>query len=178
MEEKNVACRMYFANVIEENELGFHRETLWYGGSPENLGLLIIDVMKDWYEPNKADLDKSIVEYHEMLEDKENLTFEKIKGEGFNAGGMKIFVKITNDLTEMFNFIVYEICNIFGKNGETLESFESFSDFKEHFLSTYDMDEGIKGIFDGVNEITVSKALYLIDIKYNYTGRHFRNAEN
>lgn len=177
MEEKNVVSRMYLANVIEENELGFHRETLWYGGSAENLGLLIIDVMKDWYEPNKDRLDKSIIEYHEMLEDKDKLTFDKIKGEGFNTGGMRIFVEITNDLTKMFNLVICEICDIFGKQGETLESFESLSDFKEHFLNNYDIDENIKGVFDGVNEITISKALYMIDMKYNYTARHFRSGE-
>ena len=75
-----VRGRMYLADVIEENKLGFHRETLWYGGSPENLGSLIIDVMKDWYEPNKDSLDESIVKYHDMLQDKQNLTFDKIKG--------------------------------------------------------------------------------------------------
>lgn len=174
MAEKNIISRMYVANVIEENEQGFHRETLWYGGAPENLALLIIDVMKDWYEPNIEYLDKSIIEYHQMLEDKENISFNKIKGEGFNADGMKIYVDLTNDLNKMFNFIIGEICNIFGKKGETPEDFESLAGFKEYFINTYDIDEGIQEVLNGMNEITISKALYTIDIKYNYTGRHFR----
>ena len=78
--------------------------------------------MKDWYEPNKDSLDESIVKYHDMLQDKQNLTFDKIKGVGFEADGMRITVDITNDMNAIFGFVVAEICNIYGKEGETPES--------------------------------------------------------
>lgn len=174
MTQGNAVSRMYLANIIEENEQGFHRESLWYGGAPENLGLMLIDVMKDWYEPNKDLLDPSIIDYHKMLEDKEALTFEKLANSGFNADGMSIRVKISNDLNEMFSFVVAEICNIYAKNGETPNSFASLAEFKEHFVNTYDIDEGLRNVLDSVNELTLSKALVLIDFKYEYTKRHFR----
>ena len=65
---------MYMAIIVEETVSGFHRETLWYGGDPENLASTILDVMNDWYEPNKKKLDKTIIKYHKMLEEKENLS--------------------------------------------------------------------------------------------------------
>ena len=121
MAQNSTVSRLYFAIIIEENDQGFHRESLWYGGSPENLGLTIIDTMKDWYEPFKDKLDGSIVRYHEMLENKDELTFDKIAGEAFNADGMMMYVDMSNDLNVMFSFIVREICSIFGKEGETPE---------------------------------------------------------
>ena len=39
---------MYMAIVVEETVSGFHRETLWYGGDPENLASTILEVMNDW----------------------------------------------------------------------------------------------------------------------------------
>ena len=71
---------MYMAIIVEETVSGFHRETLWYGGDPENLASTILDVMNDWYEPNKKKLDKTIIKYHKMLEEKENLSFKKMEG--------------------------------------------------------------------------------------------------
>ena len=35
---------MYMAIIVEETVSGFHRETLWYGGDPENLASTILDV--------------------------------------------------------------------------------------------------------------------------------------
>lgn len=169
-----VKSRMYLADVIEESENGSRRETLWYGGSAENLGLLIIDVMKDWYEPNKDELDESILKYHDMLQDKKTLTFDKLKGLGFCADGMKLFVRITNDINDIFSFVLNEICDIFAKDGENMESFESLEDFKQHFTQKYDMDEEFKMVMEGINEVTLSRALLLIDIKYDFTGRHFK----
>ncbi len=163
---------LHLALIIEESDDGFHRESLWYGGTPKNLGLMIIDVMKDWYEPNKADLDSSIIEYHKMLENADDLTFQKLEGKGFHASGKKIFVQISNDINIMFNFIINEICNIFAKNGETSADFKSLSEFKAHFTTAYELDEGLAQVLDGVNEATISRALYTIDIKYNFTGRH------
>ena len=177
MTQNNAVSRMYMANIIEENEQGFHRESLWYGGTPENLGLMIIDVMKDWYEPNKDVLDESIIAYHEMLEDKDNLTFGKIAEAGFNADGMRMAVEITNDFDEMFNFVLGEICNIFAKNGENPDAFETPAEFKEYFANTYEIDENLLQVLDGVNELTISRALCIIDMKYNYTLRHFRSPQ-
>lgn len=176
MSQESTISRMYLANIIEDNEEGFHRESLWFGGYPKNLGLMIIDIMKDWYEPNKAQLDDSIIKYHEMLEDQENLTFEMIAGEGFNADGMRITVELTNELNEMFGFLTAEICDIFAKNGETPQDFPSLSSFREHFKNTYDIDEGLQQVLETVTEATVSQALYIIDTKYDYTERHFRKA--
>lgn len=170
-----IISRMYLAKIIEENEQGFHRESLWYGGTPGNLGLMLIDVMKDWYEPNIDVLDESIISYHKMLEDKDALTFDMMAGEGFNADGMRITVEITNDFNEIFGFIIAEICNIFAKEGETPESFESLSAFRQHFIDKYDINEEFRQVLETVTELTVSKALYSIDIKYNYTQRHFRS---
>ncbi len=59
--------------------------------------------------------DESIIKYHEMLEDKENLTFNMMSGEGFNASGMSIRVDLSNDLNVMFNFVINEICAVFAK---------------------------------------------------------------
>lgn len=175
MTQRSAISRMYLANIIEENEQGFHRESLWFGSMPENLGLMIMDAMKDWYEPNLADLDESIIAYHKMLEDKENLTFDMIAGEGFNADGMRIIVDLSNDLNDMFGFVICEICNIFAKNGETPESFASLAEFKEHFIKTYEIDKEFQELLEGISETSISKALYLIDMKYNYTERHFRS---
>ncbi len=76
---------MYMAIIVEETVSGFHRETLWYGGDPENLASTILDVMDDWYKPNK-ELDKAIIRYHKMLEDKEHVTFKKLEGLGLETG--------------------------------------------------------------------------------------------
>ena len=113
-----------------------------------------------------------------MLEDKDNLTFDMMEGEGFDADGMKISVELSNDLNDMFGFIVCEICNIFAKNGETPETFKSLAEFKEHFIKEYDIDKEFQEVLEGINEASVSKALYLIDMKYDYTGRHFRSSKN
>ncbi len=175
MTQNSTVSRLYFAIIIEENDQGFHRESLWYGGSPENLALTVIDTMSDWYEPFKDKLDESIVKYHEMLENKDELTFDKIAGEAFNADGMIMYVDMSNDLNVMFSFIVREICSIFGKEGETPESFASLAEFKNHFIEKYDIDQVFKDLLEGVNEATISNALVVTDMKYGYTARHFRS---
>lgn len=177
MSNQNTPAKLHLANVIEENEQGFHRETLWYGGDPENLALLIIDVMKDWYEPNKDKLDPSIIRYHKMLENRDNISFEQLEGEGFNADGMSITVQLTNDINVMFGFVIGEICNIFGQSGETPENFKSLAEFRSHFINTYEIEEDLKKVLEAVNEATISKALFLIDMKYGYTERHFKSCE-
>ena len=87
---------------------------------------------------------------------------------------MSISVVLTNNLNDIFAFIIAEICNIFAKNGETPDSFETLSDFREHFKNTYDIDEGLQQVLETVTEATLSQALFIIDIKYGYTLRHFR----
>ena len=104
---------MYMAIIVEETVSGFHRETLWYGGDPENLASTILDVMNDWYEPNKKKLDKTIIKYHKMLEEKENLSFKKLEGQGFKVGGKELRVQLTCNLMQIFAFVMGEICDIF-----------------------------------------------------------------
>lgn len=170
--------KLHLAIIVEHNDDGSHREFLWYGGTPGNLGLMIIDVMKDWYEPNKKKLDKSIINYHKMLENADALTFKKLEGEGFHAGGRKLFVQISNDINVMFTFIIDEICSIFAQNGETAADFKSLGEFKQHFTTTYNLDEGLTQVLNGVNEATISRALLTIDMKYDFTGRHSINKLN
>ncbi len=166
---------MHMAIIVEETAGGFHRETLWYGGDPENLGATILDVMSDWYEPNKKKLDKAIIKYHKMLEDKEHLTFKKLEGQGFKVGGKTLKVQMTSNLMDIFAFVMGEICEIFGKRGEKIEDFKSLEEFRKHFLTYYDLDDNLKAALGGINTAALSRALISIDMKYNYTGRHFRS---
>lgn len=174
---KNMS-NLHLAVIIEDGDDGFHRKSLWYGATPGNLGLMIIDVMKDWYEPNKEKLDKSVINYHKMLENADALTFQKLKGKGFQANGRRIFVQISNDMNVIFDFIINEICDIFAKNGETAADFKSLGEFRHHFTTTYNLDEGLVQVLNGINEVTLSKALFTIDIKHDYTGRHSTNKLN
>ena len=157
---------MYMAIIVEETVSGFHRETLWYGGDPENLASTILDVMNDWYEPNKK-----------MLEEKENLSFKKLEGQGFKVGGKELRVQLTCNLMQIFAFVMGEICDIFAKRGEKVEDFHSLAEFRKHFLTYYDLDDNLKAALDGVNPAALSRALVSIDIKYNYTARHFRSGD-
>lgn len=164
--------QMYLAIIIEENELGFHRESLWFGAIPENLGTMITAIMDEWYIDHKDECDESIIKYHEMLEDKDNLTFSMIEGEGFNANGMSLRVDLSNDLNVMFNFVINEICAIFAKEGETAADFPSLAAFKDHFVEKYGLDGDLKTVLEGANEVTISKALVQIDMQYDFVGRH------
>lgn len=168
---------MYMAIIVEETVSGFHRETLWYGGDPENLASTILEVMNDWYEPNKKKLDKTIIKYHKMLEEKENLSFKKMEGQGFKVGGKELRVQLTCNLMQIFAFVMGEICDIFAKRGEKVEDFHSLAEFRKHFLTYYDLDDNLKAALDGVNPAALSRALVSIDIKYNYTARHFRSGD-
>ena len=146
---------MYMAIIVEETVSGFHRETLWYGGDPENLASTILDVMNDWYEPNK----------------------KKLEGQGFKVGGKELRVQLTCNLMQIFAFVMGEICDIFAKRGEKVEDFHSLAEFRKHFLTYYDLDDNLKAALDGVNPAALSRALVSIDIKYNYTARHFRSGD-
>lgn len=172
MAQTTTGSQMHLAIIIEENEQGFHREMIWFGATPGNLGLMLIDVMKDWYEPHIDELDPSIVKFHKMLEDSENLTFNKLAGEAYNANGMKLFVDLTYDINVIFNFVVNEICSIFAKDGETAGSFPSLAAFREHFTRRYELDEDLQKVLETVNAATISKALVLLDMKYKFTERH------
>ena len=146
---------MYMAIIVEETVSGFHRETLWYGGDPENLASTILDVMNDWYEPNK----------------------KKLEGQGFKVGGKELRVQLTCNQMQIFAFVMGEICDIFAKRGEKVEDFHSLAEFRKHFLTYYDLDDNLKAALDGVNPAALSRALISIDMKYNYTGRHFQSGE-
>ena len=50
-------------------------------------------------------------------------------------------------------------------------------EFREHFLTYYDLDDNLKAALNGVNPAALSSALVAIDIKYNYTARHFRSGD-
>ena len=151
---------MYMAIIVEETVSGFHRETLWYGGDPENLASTILDVMNDWYEPNKKKLDKTIIKYHKMLEEKENLSFKKMEGQGFKVGGKELRVQLTCNLMQIFAFVMGEICDIFAKRGEKVEDFHSLAEFRKHFLTYYDLDDNLKAALDGVNPAALSRAFH------------------
>lgn len=177
MAQVQTMSKMHLAIIIEDSESGVHRESLWFGGTPENLGLMIMDGMKDWYDPDPSKTDKSIIRYHKMLENKEKLTFEKLAGEGFHADGRQIVVDLTNDLNVMFNFIVNEICNIFARKGEKASDFRSLTEFRQHFIDRYDIDEDFRRVLSAVNEATISKALFVIDMKYDFYARHSTGEE-
>jgi len=177
MAKLQTMSKMYLAIIIEDSEDGMHREALWFGSTPENLGLMIMDMMKDWYDGNEAGMDRSIIKYHKMLEDKDKLTFQKMSGEAFNANGKRIVVDLTNDLNVMFNFIVNEICSIFAKNGESVTDFRSLAQFRQHFIDRYEIDEDFQKVLSAVNEATISKALFVIDMKYDFYSRHYTEPE-
>jgi len=178
MTQTGVTSKMHLAIIIEENEHGFHRESLWFGALPENLAQMIMSIMDEWYIPHRDEVGEAIVKYHEMLEDKDNLTFEMMAGEGFDSDGMRIEVRLSNDVNEMFNFVINEICAIFAQNGETPESFGSLAEFRQHFADNYELDEELLQVMETVNEATISKALYAIDMKYDFITRHFRDGMN
>ena len=67
MSENVKYSKIYMAKIIVENDWGYHLENLWYGSDSKNLALMIIDVMKSWYEPNKDVFAPSITEFHRIL---------------------------------------------------------------------------------------------------------------
>ena len=111
------------------------------------------------------------------LEEKENLSFKKLEGQGFKVGGKELRVQLTCNLMQIFAFVMGEICDIFAKRGEKVEDFHSLAEFRKHFLTYYDLDDNLKAALDGVNPAALSRALVSIDIKYNYTARHFRSGD-
>lgn len=171
--------RIYFVNVIVENDWGYHLESLWYGTDSKNLALMIMDLMKSWYEPNKDVLGQSIRTFHEKLEkaaDEENsvpLSFKEMNGEMFHENGLKMTIQTTNDLDEIYAFVFNESFEIFAVNGEKAEDFNSIAEYVDYLENNCKADEPIVTALRTKDENSIAAALYRIDIKYNYSERHY-----
>lgn len=170
---------IYFVNIIVENDWGYHLESLWYGSDTKNLALMIMDVMKSWYEPNKDVFGQSIRGFHEKLEkatdedDPIQLSFEELTGEIFHENGLKMTIQITNDIDEMYAFVFNESFDIFAVNGEKPEDFNSVAEFVDYLENTCNADEPIVAALRTKDENSMLTAIYRIDIKYGYSGRHY-----
>ncbi len=171
--------QIHFVNIIVENDWGYHLESLWYGADTKNLALMIMDVMKSWYEPNKEVLGETIRTFHEKLEhaaDEENpalISFEELSGEMFHENGLKMTIQATNNLDEMYAFIFNECFDIFMVNGEKPEDFNSVAEYIDHLEKNCNADEPIVAALRNKDENDIMTAIYRIDIKYNYSGRHY-----
>lgn len=171
--------RIYFVNVIVENDWGYHLESLWYGFDSKNLALMIMDVMNSWYEPNKEVLGQSIRAFHEKLEkaaDEENpeqLSFKELDGEIFHENGLKMTINATNDLDEMYAFVFNESFDIFAVNGEKPEDFNSVAEYVDYIEKNCNADEQIVLALRTRDENSIVTAICNIDVKYNYSGRHY-----
>lgn len=184
---KKILSKMYLADIIIENKWGYHYEALWYGSEPEHLAAMIMDVMGSWYEKNKDKLDPSIVSFHERLEaavpeenspegegPKDPISFIDLKGEQFDAGGLRLEVQLTNDLLEIFDFVSTQIYEIFMAEDKQAEEFDGLEELIRYMIDNYDLDDVFVNALTKPNEGSLSAALYLIDLKYNYTKRTFR----
>lgn len=171
--------QIYFVNIIVENDWGYHLESLWYGADSKNLALTIMDVMKSWYEPNKEVLGQSIRDFHEKLEkaaDEDNpvpLKFNDLNGEMFHENGLKMMIETTNNLAEMYAFVFNESFEIFAVNGEKAEDFNSVAEYVDYIENKCNADEMIVAALRSKEENDIAAALCRIDIKYNYSGRHY-----
>ena len=171
--------QIYFVNITVENDWGYHLESLWYGADTKNLALMIMDVMKSWYEPNKDVLGQSIRDFHEKLEraaDEENpamLSFTELEGEMFHENGLKLTIQSTNNLDEMYAFVFNESYEIFMSKGEKAEDFNSVAEFVDYLEKECNADEPIVSALRTKNENDLMTAIYRIDIKYDYSGRHY-----
>ncbi len=175
-EAAKIPSRMYIAYIVEANRHGDERASIWYGGDPKNLGKMIMDCMKDWYDPENKKLDKSLHKYYKMLQ-KEDLSFEEIGRAKVNANGFHVSAQITNDLIDIYTFVMGEVVDIFAKNGEKIDDFEDFEKFVDHFSKEYDLPEEFVAALKEPDESTLSRALLTIDYKYNYTFRHSKIAD-
>lgn len=171
--------QIYFVNIIVENDWGYHLESLWYGADSKNLALMIMDVMNSWYEPNKEVLGQSIRDFHKKLEkaaDEENpvqLSFKELNGEIFHENGLKMTIHATNNLDEMYAFVFNESFDIFAVNGEKPEDFNSVAEYVDYLENNCKADEPIVTALRTKDENSIMTAIYRIDIKYNYSGRHY-----
>ena len=171
--------QIYLVKIIVENDWGYHLESLWYGSDSKNLALTIMDIMKSWYEPNKEVLGQSIKDFHEKLEkatDEENpalLPFKELNGEMFHENGLKMTIEATNSLNEMYAFVFNESFEIFAVNGEKAEDFNSIAEYVDYIEKECEADEMIVAALRTQDENDIATALYRIDLKYNYSGRHY-----
>ena len=171
--------QIYFVNIIVENDWGYHLESLWYGSDTKNLALMIMDVMNSWYEPNKDVLGQSIRDFHEKLEraaDEENpapLSFKELNGEMFHENGLKMTIEATNNLAEMYAFVFNESFEIFAVNGEKPDDFNSIAEYVDYLENNCKADEMIVAALRSNDENDIAAALYRIDVKYDYSGRHY-----
>lgn len=182
MADKAVLSEMYFADIVVENDWGYHLESLWYGSDAKNLALMIMDCMESWYLPNKDKMDPKIVEFYEGLEKKTKddeesdfgITFEELTGEKFRGNGLRLEVISTNNLVDMFDFIAGQAFEIYAEKGEKLEDFTGVLALVNYLMETYTLDDIFVRALTDPNESTISEALYAIDLKYGYTQRTFR----
>lgn len=182
MAENAVYSEMYFADIIIENDWGYHLESLWYGSDAKNLAAMIMDCMDSWYLPNKDKMSPDIINFYEGLEkkvkeDEESdfgITFEELTGEKFRANGLRLEVIVTHDLVEMFDFIAGQAFEIYASKGEKLEDFGGVLALVTYLNETYKMDDAFVRALTDPNESTISEALYAVDLKYGYTQRTFR----
>jgi len=171
--------QIYLVNITVENDWGYHLESLWYGADTKNLALMIMDVMKSWYEPNKEVLGQSIRDFHEKLEkaaDEENpvaLSFNDLNGEMFHENGLKMTIQATNNLDELYSFIFNESFEIFAVKGEKPEDFNSIAEYIDWLENDCKADEPIVAALKTRDENEMMTAIYRIDIKYDYSGRHY-----
>ena len=179
MSEDVKYSQVSFVNIIVENDWGYHLESLWYGADTKNLALMIMDVMKSWYEPNKEVLGQSIRDFHEKLEkaaDEENpvpVSFQELTGEMFHENGLKMTIQATNGLDEMYAFVFNESFNIFAVNGEKAEDFNSVAEYIDYIENKCNADDAIVKALRTKDENDLMTAIYRIDIKYDYSGRHY-----
>ena len=179
MSEEIKYSKIYLVNIIVENDWGYHLDSLWYGSEPKNLALMIIDVMKSWYEPNKEVLGQGIREFHEKLErataedNPQQISFRELKGEIFHENGLKMTIESTNNLDEMYAFVFNESFDIFAVNGEKPEDFTSVSQYIDYLETSCKADEPIVLALKSKDENDIATAICMIDIKYDYAGRHY-----
>ena len=183
-ESKTVRTKFYLADIIVENAWGYHYEALWYGSEPAHLASMVMDVMNSWYKPNREKLDPSIRAFHERMEKMASpaegeapaaaSAFLKMKGEMFHASGLRLEIQLTNDLMEIFDFVSTQIYEIFMAKDKAAEDFENLPALFAYMEENYPLDEVFVNALHQPSEGSLSAALYLIDLKYHYTKRTFR----
>lgn len=179
MSENARFSKIFFVNVIVENDWGYHLETLWYGSDSVNLAKTIMDVMESWYEPNKDILGPNITGFHKKLEAacaEENavpVSFSSLNGEIFHENGLRMEIQVTNNLDDMYAFVFNESFAIFAVNGEKAEDFNSVAEFIEHLEKNYEVEEPILAALKQPDENNLATAICMIDIRHDYSMRHY-----
>ena len=78
----------------------------------------------------------------------------------------------------MYKFVAGETFEIFADKGEKPDDFGSIMELADYMNRTYELDEPISNALKAPNEVSISAALYAIDLKYGYSQRHFRQQDN